>query len=1128
MADDKKKKNIFSRIVAWFKEAAQWVVDKLTDDAIAQSITEDLGLKPGQKIPEAKKGQFVQFASGLDPEKEALSDSIAEITEVAQAIKALAATYATDDFPAGQLSYTILKLAATDSVRLRLPWLFALSRTVLFFEEDTEALIMLDPSRLLRNLRGEDLPSGELLAQRLAAAGALVLQLLDAFTSEEPDAEKPGHVDIFSGWDLSPESVTPLADLASLRTTTFHISQASQTGAGLLASIVMVPTEHGGPGLFISLGGNLTIEHDTDTTKFRFDAGMPNAFDLFVPIGDSKIPFTVQGGETNPFLKFTISAGQANEPAFRLGEPDGTRLDIYQMDFGIDIWKQNAGFHAGLRDAELVIAPGPGDSFLRTIAGDGAKLKFSIGLIGDTDGFRLDGGSNARATLPVGRSLAGLLTVHHLEIGLGPSSNGGDFGLELSGGFTANLGPFSAVVDRLGFQLDFDRRDDGNFGPFNLGLGFKPPNGIGLRLDAGFAKGGGYLFADPANNEYAGALELQLGKFSLKAIGVLTTRPNDWSLLLLIYGQFPPIQIYAGFTLNGVGGMIGVQHGIDIVQLSAGMKTKAFDDILFPDNPVADAPRIINRLRTLFPISPRSLTIGPMVDIGWGSPRFVFIRIAVLFQVDDVFHSPPGAFSLARIVLLGELKVLLGPTKDDPNITVVRLIVDVLGFWDFDKKKYGFLAALRDSKIVTINITGGLGVFGEYGDHPRFILAAGGFNPRFKDVPAEMGGAIERLGAAFKVGRFSLKLTGYFALTPGTIQAGLDLAATAKIGPVGLKGELGFDVIIYREPDTHFIADFRIIAEISYKGHTLAGVKVVGVIEGPGLWHLTGKVTFSILFWDIDKSFDETWGSAQPVLAVLTNVQALLATELARRDNWTTQLPAGDESMVTFAPPSGDVTPLGHPLGRLAFSQTVVPLGLTLEQFGDGGITGPNRFDLAALTVGGQVITQRAALREHFARAQFIKMTDDEKLTRASFEEMDAGVEFSSATFHVSANALTTDMEYETAYLDVSPRQQNSTRPDLRLGRVALDHDLIRSLAAHGAAARAPQRADERMSARIQSKIVVTTPPLAVADRTAFAVDPTVAMTGQAHTVEMIAEQRFRPNDATRSQLVEEFELAGV
>lgn len=1138
MADDKKKKkNIFSRIIGFFKfVATEWVPDHLGAEEVAQSIREDLGLKKGAEIPAATNEKFKQFGAGLDPEKEARSETLAEIADVVQEIKTLSKSFETTEMAAGQISYLLLTLAATNFFRFNSPVTFAFARALLLLEDDPEKLLLLDPARILRNVRGEDLPSGEKFAQRIATS-AFLLQLLDAKFSEEPGTAT-GHVDIVSGVDFSPDSVTPKADLVALRSTTFSIGSDAASGGGrLFVSTLFVPREHGGPGLFLALGGGLTLvreasaatdTEDAETATYRLDAAFGNGFSIYIPFGDGTLPLTAQAGsETKPFLKLGVTAGLPDTPAFRWGEPTGTRLDVYETELGIDVWDEYAGAHVALRNAELVIAAGEGDSFLRDIAGDGAKVRFSVGLIADSEGgFRLDGGTKASATLPVGRSIGNALTVHHVEIGLGPSRSGGDFGLELSGGFTAKIGPFSAVVDRLGFQLDFDRRDNGNVGPVNLDLGFKSPNGVGLSLDAGFVCGGGYLYADPTRGEYAGALELQFGKISLKAIGALTTQGNAWSLLLFVYAQFPPIQIGFGFTLDGIGGMIGVRHGVDTAQLIAGMKTKAFDDILFPANPVADAPRILNRLRTLFPPAASSLTIGPMVDIGFGTPRIVYIRLAILFQIDNVFGR--GDATLARIVLIGQLRVEVGKTKSDATVPVVKLVVDILGFWDFERKQYGFLAVLRDSKIAGVNITGGLGVWGDYGEQQRFLLAAGGFNTRFKDVPGEIAGVIPRLGAAFSVGRFKLTLAGYFALTPGTVQFGVELAASASIGPVSLSGTIGFDVLIYRTPYTHFIADFRIIVEVKYRGHTLAGVKCVGIVEGPGLWHVQGKVTFSLLWWDIDKSFDETWGERPQIVVEKTNVRTLLLAELARRENWSAQLPKSTDAMVTLAPRVGETAPLAHPLGHFTFSQRIVPLGLSLQHFDAATIDGPNRFEITSLSMGTGPAPARVPVREGFARAQFIEMSDEDRLTRPSFEEMDAGVELSSESYRTSASVMTNDMDYETAYLDVDPRRFNRTVRDRTLRGVGLDHDVVSVLARQGAAGRAPQRAGEKMRARTGAIIEVGAAPLAATDRSTFAADPTVALTAQATDVSMIAEQRFSADDAERAQLVEAFELALV
>ena len=1141
-AKKKAKKNIFGRILAFFKAAAEWVPEHLGDPAVARSIREDLGLAPGEDIPEAKKEQFRQFGAGVDPDKEAFSELVQEIQALLPQIKSLANDFATGEVDPVEAQYLLFRLIATDFVRLREPSLYALVRALLFLEDDVESLALIDPAVMLHQLYGEDLPSGELLAQRLSAAGALVLQLIDGLQSE--DGERSGHVDINYGWDASPDTASPLADLVSMRTTTISVGQID-SGARLLGSILYVPPAQGGPGLFLGFGGAITLtntappdpsEVDPDDpapktpTRYLLDAGFGSAFDVYLPFGDTGMPRRVAAGAGNPFLKFSVAAGEVDTPAFRLGEADGTRLDIYESEFGFTVAKDRIAQIAALRNAELVIAAGEGDSFLRSLVGDGATVRFSIGLVADEDGFRLDGGTRAAVTLPVGRSIAGLLTVHHLELSLGPTPGGGDLALEIGGAFTATLGPVAVAIDRMGFALHIDRLPEGNnLGWFNLGLGFKPPQGLGLSIKGSFVKGGGYLFTDPVRHEYAGALELQFGKLGLKAIGMLSTGAGgDWSLLLLVYTQFPAIQLAFGFTLNGVGGLVGVQHGVDTPKLIAGMKTKAFDDILFPADPVADAPRIINRLRDLFPATPRALIFAPMFDIGFGTPRFVFIRIGVVIQLENVFGPGNDDVRFSRAVLIGQLKVALGPTKSEPETTVVQLVIDVLGFWDRDQQRYGVIARLRDSKIATVAITGSLAVWGDYGAQPRFLLAAGGFHPRFKDVPAEIGGVLDRLGAAFEVGRFKLAITAYFAISPGTIQFGVDIAASAKIGPVAIKGNIGFDALIYREPYTHFLVDFRVSVEISYKGHSLAAVKCSGTVEGPGLWHVAGKVTFSILWWDIDKSFDESWGRSPELDVLTTDVRALLAAELARAENWTAQLPAGADAMVTLAPQPGDAALLAHPLGRAVFSQRVVPFGLALQRYGSTRVAGPTKFELTAVKLGGVAVPLASCppVQEHFARAQFLDMSEDDRLAKPSFEAMDAGLEFSSAAFHPSASVLTATLDYETEYIDFDVHGFNPTRPDKQLAGIGIDHTLLSVLAAAGAAGRAPQRHDERQAAKTRARVSLASAPLAAATRDTLAAEPAVKLAANAGRAVMLAEQRITPQLAARVQLCEAFELA--
>src|SRR5206468_4046188 len=102
---------------------------------------------------------------------------------------------------------------------------------------------------------------------------------------------------------------------------------------------------------------------------------------------------------------------------------------------------------------------------------------------------------------------------------------------EVSGAFSGQIGPISVTVDRLGFVAHFSLPPGGgNIGPVAFDLSFKPPNGVGLVVDADVVVGGGYLAFDSQKAEYSGVLDLQIAEtIAVKAIGLLDTRLPDGS-----------------------------------------------------------------------------------------------------------------------------------------------------------------------------------------------------------------------------------------------------------------------------------------------------------------------------------------------------------------------------------------------------------------------------------------------------------------------------------------------------------------------------------------------------------------------------------------------------------------------
>src|SRR5436190_1724962 len=296
---------------------------------------------------------------------------------------------------------------------------------------------------------------------------------------------------------------------------------------------------------------------------------------------------------------------------------------------------------------------------------------------------------------------------------------------------------------------------------------------------------------------------------------------QGWSLLILLSVQFG-VQLGFGFVLTGLGGMLGVQHAPNIEALQSGLRQGVLDDILFPEDPVADAPRIINRLRVVFPPTPRALTIGPMVELGWGTPNIVTIRIGLIVQIDNAINSGGRPVSLSRIVLLGQLLVQV-PPKGTQVPPVVKLLVAVHGWYDDDEASHGIDARLRDSKSGPLDVTGMLVVRGRFKDDPSFILSVGGFHPKFKDLPPGLPSPIDRIGVGFSIGPVKLSITSYVAVTSSTFQTGAAVDLSAKLGPAEIKGWLGYDALFQFEPTFHFIVDVRAGIAIKISGHRPAG-----------------------------------------------------------------------------------------------------------------------------------------------------------------------------------------------------------------------------------------------------------------------------------------------------------------
>lgn len=741
-----------------------------------------------------------------------------------------------------------------------------------------------------------------------------------------------------------------------------------------------------------------------------------------VDAGDSAPAIRISGDgvEVTPSLDARLDVGALLELDALLGG-QGTRIELGTLDLsaflGVQGGAADVGFSLVATGSRIVLSAADLGAAVAAVAAFESTIEVDLGLQWSLlGGLRLAGSAALELEISGGIDIGGVVTLSGLRVRL---AVGEQISLGAVTDVAVKLGPVALSFDDLGLNLVLSfPPEGGNLGGADLSLALEPPKGLGVRVDAGVVSGGGFLYLDPDRGEYAGVLELSFPalSLSLKAVGIFTTRlpggAEGYALLLLVYTEFPSVQLGYGFTLDGVGGILGIQHGISIEALQAGMRTGALDNVLFPHDPVADAPALLADLRAIFPLSPGSLTFGPALQIGWGA-GIVTITLGLVLQLDGVMGSGAGEPSIARIVLLGQLKVELPPVEGAPEL--VRLVVDVLGYYDVAEQELGIDARLRDSHIVSLPLTGSLVVRARFGDDPVFIMAIGGFHPRFTDLPPGIPPQ-DRLGVTLRYEIVTVRIACYTAITSNSFQFGAEASLLVEAAAFRVEAYLGFDALFLFQPRFHFDIEFRVGASISWQGWDLAAVRVQGRLTGPGRWEITGSASLKVLFWEIAIDVDVGWGDvpldALPEVAVLPQVLAALTDP----QGWHASLPAGRPYVTLRQVTAGPV--LVHPLGSLEVTQKVVPLGVAVDRVGKSRPSDGNRFDLTAVRLGSRAVP-RALTSEHFARAEYWQISEGEKLTAPSFERFDAGARFGTAGFVVPAGAdVSFDPEYETGYLE--------------------------------------------------------------------------------------------------------------
>jgi hypothetical protein len=770
------------------------------------------------------------------------------------------------------------------------------------------------------------------------------------------------------------------------------------------------------------------------TLRLRPETDPERLFGVLIRPGALRIRFPLAPGTPPPPAGFGATLEYRPDRAtLLLGAADGSRVEFTGATFGfrIDLVNGVPVLEGDLRldNLAVVVTSAELDGFLAGLVGrDSIRIPIPLGVTwSSAGGFGFTLGAGFEVVRHPDLSL-GPLTVTTLSVAVRMS--GDTLALEVGTGLRCDLGPVGVLVEGLGLvaELAFE---DGNAGPFDIGVGLRLPTGLGLSLDAGPVTGGGFLQADSAAGRYAGALAVQLERLSVVGVGLLDTRAPgvDFALLVLLSARFEPgIQLGWGFELTGVGGLLAVNRRIDLDALQERFATGAAARLLAVEA-VTDAsnlPAILREVETIFPVADGVYVVGPTVRLRW-------IRLVTIDA--GVFLEFPGP---TRVVVLGTARA----TVDNPLASgpLVQLRADFVGVLDLQRATFAFDATLVDSRLLeSFPLTGDILFRAGWGDEPYTVLSVGGFHPDFHPGNLPVPKTIDRLAMSYghPDDRLYLRFEGYFAITSNSVQFGASVEVSAKLGPFRIMGFIGFDALIRFEP-FYFSISFKASVRLKWKGRTLAGISVSGTLSGPGPVKFTGRACVEVLFFDICKSGSFEIGSdAPPVVRQIPSALTMLALEL--RDPANLRAATEDRSVVLRALPANP--PVLAPTGVI-WEQTRAPLGLLLERF-EGTPLG----FAETVTASSEQLTGEEL--DWFAPGSFAELSDAEALTRRSFERLASGVRLAAGPDETSVG-VPHDVEVLEFLLPAPTPRPPDRNPSITAPGWLLEAVQVREGLAHG------------------------------------------------------------------------------
>ena len=571
-----------------------------------------------------------------------------------------------------------------------------------------------------------------------------------------------------------------------------------------------------------------------------------------------------------------------------------------------------------------------GDSFLSSVLPPSLRLDTQLGLgVEPARGFYLNGGVALVVDLPVNVTIGPaavldlVLQALHLRLGFTDAPirrrrRPLERVLQRRLHVDADRrrwpgGVFSATVAGIGVAYSITRQERSERGPERHRIGtaghWQPAAQLRAAQRARRRRQGRpgrwrrlHRLRRGGRDEYTGALQLHIGlsaiSVDITALGMLDTKIPG-SRRRLGAAAVAVRAVLAGdparpghHAVRARAACSASTTRLDSDAIAAGLRTQSLDAILFPPDPVAQAPHIFAIWRQTMPISVGHTVVGPMIQARVGRRRQpVHARAGGA----DRAGPQPGADRAARQLQVRRPPPTTcnwsgcGPTCSAGSSSTRSTSCSRPSWWTA-----GWAPSPSAADWSWWRGAGRM---------PPSCCRSAASTPSTRP-PANVPVA-DRIRVDIRgTDNPRLRLEAYLAITSQSFQFGARVELHAAAGPLALDGWLGLDVLI------QWLPHFRFSAEIS-------GGPVAVLRRQPGARGLHRRparrarslarqglsASLTLLFFTLSLPIDASWGDDSGPTASTAQPLALVRDALSARDAWSASMPPGASTIVDPAGP---------------------------------------------------------------------------------------------------------------------------------------------------------------------------------------------------------------------------------